>query len=144
MRLRVFVVYYDTQYKYHQPIPDNRSFFVRILCDRDALGDDIDGDSQFDEDYIDSNAFRFVERVEELERRNFPVESYDTLADFYYERGGGWENEEQLVQADYDLFVTRPEYLAPFAVGDSWGTTSYQTDADGLTLDRREWLRRRP
>ena len=41
MRLRVFVVYYDTQYKYHQPIPDNRSFFVRILCDRDALGDDI-------------------------------------------------------------------------------------------------------
>lgn len=135
MRLRVFVVYYDTQYKYHQPIPDNRSFFVRILCDRDALGDDIDGDSQFDEDYIDSNAFRFVERVEELERRNFPVESYDTLADFYYERGGGWENEEQLVQADYDLFVTRPEYLAPFAVGDSWGTTSYQTDADGLTLE---------
>jgi hypothetical protein len=135
LRLRVFVVYYDTQYEYHQPVPDDRSFFVRILCDRDALGDDIDSESRFDEKYIDSNAFRFVDRFEELERRNFPVESYESLADFYYERSGGWENEEQLVQADYDVFVTRSEYLAPFEVGDSWGTTSYQTDSDALTLE---------
>ena len=113
LRLRVFVVYYDTQYEYHQPVPDDRSFFVRVLCDRDALGDDIDSESRFDEKYIDSNAFRFVDRFEELERRNFPVESYESLADFYYERSGGWENEEQLVQAS---ITTMSDSIARFLV----------------------------
>ncbi len=135
LRLRVFVVYYDTHYESHQPIPDDRSFFVRVLCDKDALGDDIAYDDRFDEAYIDRNAFRFVARLEELERRNFPVESYEGYADFYYERGGGWQDEEKLVQADFDVFVTKPEYLAPFAEGMSWGTTSYPTEADALTED---------
>jgi hypothetical protein len=138
LRLRVFVVYYDTHHEYHQPIPSDRSFFVRVLCDRDALGDDIADDEQFDEDYIDRNAFRFVDRFEELERRNSPVESYDDYADFYYERDVGWQDEENLVQADYDLYVTKPQYLEPFSVGDSWGTTSYETNADELT--REEYL----
>ena len=135
LRLRVFVVYYDTTYEYHQPVPDDRSFFVRVLCDQDALGDDIAEEDRFDEDYIDRNAFRFVDRFDELERRNFPLESYEGYSDFYYERGGGWVDEEKLVQADYDVFVTKPEYLEPFSEGLTWGTTSYQTASDDLTLE---------
>lgn len=134
LRLRVFVVYYDTGYASHQPIPSDRSFFVRVLCDKDALGDDISPDERFDEAYVDANAFRFVERFVELERRNEPVVDWSTFSDFYYEREGGWVDEDRLVQADYDVFVTEPRYLEPFRVGDSWGTTAYETRADGLSL----------
>ncbi|MEL6344466.1 MAG: hypothetical protein AAFV53_15210 [Myxococcota bacterium] len=134
LRLRIFVVYYDTNYKYHQPVPDDRSFFVRVLCDKDALGEDISHDEQYDEGYIDRNAFRYIDRFVELARRNHPLASYDGYFDFYYERGGAWKDEEKLVQADYDVFVTKPEYVRAFTVGDSWGSTSYQTAADDLTM----------
>ena len=132
MRLRVFVVYYDTGYASHQPIPSDRSFFVRVLCDKDALGEDISSEGRFDESHVDRNAFRYVERFVELELRNHPLESYAGYSDFYYERDGRWQDEDKLVQADYDVFVTKPEYLAPFELGQSWGTTAYPTQADAL------------
>lgn len=135
VRLRVFVVYYDVAYESHQPIPSDASFFVRVLCDKEALGDDISWDDRFDEAWIDANAWRFVDRFVELERRNHPVTDWSSYSDFYYERGGGWVDQDQLVQADYDLFVTKPEYLDALSVGDSWGTTSYETNADALTAD---------
>ncbi|MCA9681710.1 MAG: hypothetical protein KC457_05910 [Myxococcales bacterium] len=133
IRLRVFVVYYDTHYGYHQPVPENSSFFVRALCDHDAFGDDIAQDDRFDEAWVSANAFRTIERFEELARRNEPVEDYAAYSDFYYERGGGWVDEDKLVQADFDLFVTKAEYLAVFHEGMSWGTTAYQTEADELS-----------
>lgn len=132
MRLRVFVVYYDTEYEYHQPIPEDRSFFVRVLCDKDGLGDDISAADRFNEAYVDANAFRFVDRFVELERRNAPLQSYDSYSDFYYERDGKWENEEYLVQADFDLYVTDRRYLEPFEILESWGTTAYPTTSDQL------------
>lgn len=135
MRLRVFVVYYDVAGEYHQPIIDDRTFFVRVLCDKDALDDDIDADGMFDEDYIDNNSFRFVRSFKKLAERNTPVTDYSSFFDFYYERDGCWQDEEKLAQADYDVVVTKPEYLAPFHVGQSWGTTSYQTNSDALEFE---------
>lgn len=134
VRLRVFVVYYDTSDESHQPVPSDRSFFVRVLCDKEALGDDIADDERFDEAYVDANAFRFVDRFVELERRNHPVADWSKFSDFYYEREGGWVDEGQLVQADYDVFVTKPHYVDASRVGESWGTTAYPTHADGLSL----------
>lgn len=134
VRMRVFVVYYDTHHGYHQPIPDDRSFFVRVLCDKGALVDDIDQDARFDEAYVDRTAFRFVERFVKLEEKNHPLDSYEGYSDFYYERGGRWQDEDKLVQAVYDVYLTRPEYTRALAVGDSWGTTAYMTDADQLSL----------
>jgi len=134
VRMTVFVVYYEASYESHQPIPEDRSFFVRVLCDMDALGDDISWDDRFDEAWIDANAFRYVDRFEEVERRNHPLPSWEGMADFYYERDGGWQDEERLVQADFDVFVTEERYLEALSVGESWGTTSYETNADGLTL----------
>ena len=131
-RVRVFVVYYDTHHKFHQPVPDDRSFFVRVLCDKDALGDDISDDDKYSEGYINRCAFRYIERFAELERRNFPLPTYEGMSDFYYERSGAWQDEEMLVQADYDVWVTDPAYLEALSVGDSWGTTSYQTRSDDL------------
>ena len=132
VRMRVFVVYYDTHYEHHQPIPGDRSFFVRVLCDKGALGEDIDDGSRFDEGHVDRNAFRYIERFTELERRNFPVEDYADYHDFYYERGGKWSDEDRLVQVVYDVFVTKGEYTRALRAGDAWGTTAYPTDADGL------------
>jgi len=134
VRMRVFVVYYDVAYTSHQPVPTDRSFFVRVLCDKEALGDDISEDDRFDEAFIDANAFLYVDRFVELERRNEPVTDWSSFSDFYYERGGGWVDEDQLVQADYDVFVTKPEYVDAMVVGDSWGTTSYETSSDDLTM----------
>jgi hypothetical protein len=93
---------------------------------------------RFEEEYINSTAFRFIDRFVELERRNFPVTSYKEYADFYYERGGTWEDEDKLVQADYEVYVTKPAYLNALTVGESWGTTSYQTESDPLLL--RDYL----
>ena len=107
MRLRVFVVYYDTGYEYHQPIPTDRSFFVRVLCDKDALQGDISEAERFDETAVNQNSFKFVDRFEELSRSNEPVTDYKNYSDFYYERDGGWQDEGKLVQADYDLYVTK-------------------------------------
>lgn len=133
INLRVFVVYYDTQYKNHQPIPDDKSFFVRALSDKDAFQDDLSDDDRFNEDYIDRNAFRYIADLKQLTTRNYPVKSYKNYADFYYERGGAWKDEDKLVQADFEVTVTNPDYLAPFTVGQSWGTTAYMTQADLLS-----------
>ncbi len=138
VRLRVFVVYYDVRGEYHQSIPQDLSFFVRILWDKGdirfgrggPIGEEIDVQQLCDESFIDSNAHRFVERVEILETRNDPIDDYEGYHDFYYERGGCWQDEERLAQADYDLFVTDARYLEHLVLGMSWGTTSYETCAD--------------
>ncbi len=136
-RLRVFVVYYDVAYKSHQPLPNDLSFFLRILWDKadtrfgggGPLGDEVSVDDICDEGYVDRNARRFVERAVGLEARNYPVKDWSGFKDFYYENNGKWVDEEKLVQADYDVFVTDPKYLAHLRKGLSWGTTSYETKA---------------
>jgi len=145
VRVLVFVVYYDTHGQYHQPVPEDISFFFRVLWDKadtrfgggGSLGKEVDVDAYLDESFVDSNAWRFVERVEELEVRNFPVENWEGVSDFYYERGGAWVDEDKLVQADFDVFVTDARYIDHLTVGMSWGTTSYETQADRLRVGER-------
>src|SRR5262249_35881098 len=137
VRLRVFVVYYDTAYKDHAPLPDDSSFFLRALWERvdtrfgggGPLGDVITVDEGLNESWADRNTRQFVERFERLTTRNHPMADgdYATLMDFYYERGGCWPGEDRLVQADYDVWVTEPRWLQSLTFGDSWGTTSYPT-----------------
>lgn len=143
VRFRVFVVYYDTRYENHQPIPEDHSFFFRILWDEadtrfgggGPLGEEVDVDSIGDEAFVDANTWRYIASVRQLAVRNHPIEDWDSYHDFYYERDGRWVDEEKLVQADYDVFVTDEKYLTHLQVGMSWGTTSYETEADHLHLD---------
>lgn len=132
LRLRVFVVYYETALKRHPPIPTDRSFFVRLLCAHDALGADIAHSDQFDENYVNRNAFRYVDHFKELSRSNDPIADYQGYSDFYYAQNDAWQDEEKLAQADYDVFLTKAGYLESFGAGDSWGSTCYQTDSDDL------------
>lgn len=137
VRLRVFVVYYDTAYESHQPLPEDPSFFLRVLWDEGdtrfggggPIGDEISVGQICDEAWVDQQTHRFVERLEQLDSRNHPVSDFSKYADFYYERGGGWQDEDLLVQADYDVWVTDQRWLEHLDEGMSWGTTSYETKA---------------
>lgn len=137
VRFRVFVVDYDTANRHHHPLPDDPSFFLRILGERtDDRGPLADLVSLFraDEAWVDENTWRFVADVARTETRNFPVrdEDWASYADFYQARAGRWQDEERLVQADYDVRVTDARWLAHLVTGESWGTTSYPTRADRL------------
>jgi hypothetical protein len=135
--VRVFVVYYDVSYKNHQPIPKDHSFFLRILWNKGdtrfgkggPIGNEINVDQILDESWVDANTYQFIEKVEQLSQSNFPVDDYSAYQNFYYERNGTWENEEKLVQADYDVYVTEVKYMQHLSDGMSWGTTAYETSA---------------
>jgi WD40 repeat protein len=142
--LRVFVVYYDVQIKRHQPLPDDSSFFLRILTEPVREGDGalcaVLGRRKYDEAFVDSNAWRWVERVRRLEARNETISDWSAFHDFYYERDGRWSDEEKLVQADYELTVSDAKWLAHWKKGQSWGTASYPTEADRLSAAEAELL----
>jgi hypothetical protein len=149
-RLRVFVVYYDadtddagrTTAVHPQPVPDDASFFLRVLWDEGdtrfggggPIGDAVTVDQICDESWVDAHTARFVERVRQLAVHNDPPppESWGRLRSFYYERDGRWADEDLLTRADYDVWVTDPGWLAHLTVGQAWGTTSYDTLAKGF------------
>lgn len=141
--IKVFVVYYDTTYKSHQPLPKDHSFFLRILWDEGdtrfggggSIGHEISVDDICDENWVDRNTFRFIKKVEQISTANFPLNDYETYADFYYERDGAWLHEDQLVQATYKVEVTNSKYLDHLSPGMSWGTTSYETRALQIAHD---------
>lgn len=148
LQIKVFVVYYDVAYKDHQPIPKDHSFFFRILRDcgpikynaTNPIENEIPNDLFFDEKWIDKNTFKFIEKVELLSTANFPVEDYSAYHDFYYERNGAWVEEENLVQATYDVYVSDEKYISHLEEGMSWGTTSYETTAAKISKKHRKYL----
>ncbi|MGW3570136.1 hypothetical protein ACWDSL_40775 [Streptomyces sp. NPDC000941] len=99
-------------------------------------------DEFLEEEWVDRHTRRFVERVERVAGRNNPLSAehralLQTLADagvadvgFFYERDDRWRHEDQLVQGDYDVWVRDSRWLSSLYVGQSWGTTSYETEAD--------------
>ncbi|RSN62252.1 hypothetical protein [Actinomadura sp. WAC 06369] len=143
VRFRVFVVYYDVACKDHAPLPgDDAGFFFRLLWeaahDRPILRWDalqaVPLDDFLEPEWVDANAHRYVRRVDRVAVRNHPVadDYWDGLHDFYYERDGGWSNEDGLVQADYDVRVADAAWLEPLEPGHSWGTTVYVSHADDV------------
>lgn len=136
-KVKIFVVYYDVAYKSHQPIPEDYSFFFRILWDKGdvrfekggSIGREVTVDEFLDESWVDKNTFKFIENVELLSTANFPVNDFTSFSDFYYENDGIWEDEEKLVQAIYEIKVTDKKYLEHLKTGMSWGTIAYETNA---------------
>ncbi|WBB59075.1 WD40 repeat domain-containing protein [Streptomyces sp. WMMC500] len=144
-RLRVFVVYYDTHDRSHAPLPHDPSFFFRVLWEatRERPGDSfhplrmLDTDQVLEPDWVAANSHRYVRRIKQVATRNHPVlpKKWADLHDFYYERKGAWQDEDLLVQADYDVEVTDRRWLESLRPGDGWGTTSYPTDSDQIPAD---------
>ncbi|MEU8876226.1 hypothetical protein AB0D24_34825 [Streptomyces javensis] len=110
-RLQVFVVYYDLGSRTHIPLPDEEpNTFLHFLWEA-ASGYLGDGDDRtgplgravstsqlLDYERADTNARRFISRVERVELRNYPLtdEQWEGMHDFYYERGGAWKDEDLL------------------------------------------------
>jgi hypothetical protein len=135
VRLRVFVVYYDSAYEQYQELTDDPSFFLRALRDLPIGTDEsaapickaVDLDDFLSEPWVAANAWRFIERVERLETRNEPIDWSQGYNDFYYEHDGQWPDEEKLVQADFDVWVRSSAWIEHLSPGLSWGSTIYWT-----------------
>ncbi|MFG2089157.1 MULTISPECIES: WD40 repeat domain-containing protein [unclassified Spirillospora] len=134
---RIFVVYYDTHSQTYGPEPDDPTFFFSLLWERGPLHDRIDVATSLDGEWIDANTRRFVSGVERLATRNHPPspEQWKELCDFYYEHGGYWQDEDLLVQFDYDVYVTDRRWIESFSEGDAWGTTAFPYNADMWTAE---------
>ncbi|MGQ2982555.1 WD40 repeat domain-containing protein [Flavobacterium sp.] len=125
--MKVIVVYYDVAYESHEPLPTDKSMFLRVLWDRDAyIATKISMDEFLDEDWVNANAYKYIDQIKQLNTRNHPLKDYTGYHDFYY-GDGPWKDEEKLVQADYEVYVHDARLFEHLEVGQSWGTTSYQT-----------------
>ncbi|WP_329520596.1 hypothetical protein [Spirillospora sp. NBC_01491] len=138
VRFRVFVVYYEPSWGTGDLLPNDPSFFFRALWEgaqdsheRERLTDLIGWRELLDEEWVDRHTHRFVSHVERLATRNHPVDddAFESLAMFYYERDGGWQDEHLLAQGDYDVQVTDSRWMATLRPGQSWGTTFYPSNA---------------
>ncbi|TMR88878.1 lactonase family protein [Nonomuraea basaltis] len=141
VRLRVFVTYYDAD-EYDEALLDgDTSFFLRVLWDEadtrfedgGPLGEQVSLDEILDEDWVDGNTWRFIERFEAVMSKNVPFTKTDiaNLPSRSYDLEW-FTDEELLVQTDYDVWVTDPRWLAHLSLGQNWTTTSYPTQADRL------------
>ncbi|MET9555387.1 WD40 repeat domain-containing protein [Streptomyces sp. NPDC006645] len=151
IRLRVTVLYYDIGG--HQPLPDDASFYLRLLKGG-PLGDAITREQYADEAWVDANTRWYVAGLERIVTRNQPFtgEVEERLSESLEGAGGGfpWEDgrkfhemppesaerlergESVRVGADYDVVVTDSRWIEHLEVGDWWRTTSYPTCADRL------------
>ncbi|MDA2813233.1 tetratricopeptide repeat protein [Nocardiopsis sp. RSe5-2] len=150
VRFRVFVTYYEPSWGTGDLLPDHPTFFCRLLWEAaerftphrfGPMTDVVTIDEFLDEWWVECNTHRFVVGVERVAERNHPVDDddFDRLAMFYYERDGGWQDEERLAQADYDVHVTDARWIESLRIGQSWGTTSYSGGVDGLGNDGVDW-----
>lgn len=141
IRFRVYVVYYETDAQTHPELPDDASFFVSELWQAARYEVPLTSLHALrrvttreicDEGWLGRNTHRFVRRIEQVSTRNHPVpdEAWPKLHDFYYERDNRWKDTHLLVQADFDVHVTDPRYLAGLTPGKGWGTTSYAVPSD--------------
>ncbi|TDE33429.1 hypothetical protein E1295_38190 [Nonomuraea mesophila] len=140
VRFRVFVVYYEPSWGTDDLLPNDPSFFFRLLWEGadgirghnyGPLADLVGVDEFCDEAWVVRHTRLFVSGVHRVTTRNHPLDSdaWDRLAMFYYVRDGRWRDEDLLAQGDYDVEVTDPRWLAPLRLGQSWGTGSYESEA---------------
>ncbi|MFC4012938.1 WD40 repeat domain-containing protein [Nonomuraea purpurea] len=142
IRFRIFAVYYDTAGQTYDPVPDDPSFFFSLLWEQGPLYELIDVNTRLDGEWVDANTRRFVSRVERLATRNHPPtpEQWKDLHDFYYDRDGGWKDEDLLVQFDYDVYVTDRRWIESFDEDEAWGTTAFPYNADVWTAEDAPYI----
>jgi tetratricopeptide (TPR) repeat protein len=172
VRFRVFLARYDRSWGREGLVPDDAGFFLRVLWDaadgvanrrHGPLHDLVSIEECIDPEWADAHSHRFVRAVERLAIRNTPVDDahadrlsvfytdhFDSLDAHYHEWDNRWTHEDGLVQADYDVWVTDPRWLAPLRHGQGFVTSAYQSRpgptglsaaATGSAYARLGWLR---
>ncbi|MGW4801020.1 hypothetical protein ACWEPC_52230, partial [Nonomuraea sp. NPDC004297] len=152
VRLRVLLTHYQRSWGVEGLLPDDTGFFFGVLrqaadgvAKRSSgpLNEVVDVDDYLDASWVAANAHRFVAGVERPAARNLPVSDEDTrrLADFpvdHHDSLDGhlhrwddpWAREDRLVQADYDVWVTDPRWLAPLRRGQGWSTDAFPASSE--------------
>ncbi|MGV9350948.1 hypothetical protein ACWDSD_40715 [Streptomyces spiralis] len=157
VKFRIFLIRYDRSWGCEGLLPDDAGFFFRVLWDAaDGVAKRRHGplhglvsiEECINPVWANVNSHRFVRSVERVATRNAPVDNAhaDRLADFYaghfdsldahyHEWDSRWEHEDRLVQADYDVQVTDPRWLAPLKHGQGFCTSAYQSWAGRGPVD---------
>lgn len=135
VRFQVFLVYYDWD-----DVPGaSKTFFFRVLHDRapDAspLRRDVSTDQIGDDQWVTRHAADYVRHVALVSYTRPEVEERST---FYYERDGAWRDEENLIQAVFDVWARHASSLAHLEPGMAWGTTSYPCDDDSCIASAKD------
>ncbi|MER7082845.1 hypothetical protein SAMN02982929_01736 [Saccharopolyspora kobensis] len=119
--LRVFVVDYDAERRWHAELPDDPGFVLSLLWESadggGPLGASVTWRELEDDGWLAVNARWFVEGVERLAVRNHPLSDED-----WAHIGSAQHDpaENRLVQADYEVRVTDARWLEHLAPGLSW------------------------
>ncbi|MFF2845687.1 WD40 repeat domain-containing protein [Streptomyces sp. NPDC058001] len=152
--LQVFVVYYDTGSRTHIPLPgEEPGVFLHFLHQSASgypsgdkrngpLGKALSVDDILNYEWVDTHARRFISDVRCVETLNDPPteEQWEELHDFYYERGGTWQDEELLIQGEYEIRVTDRKWLQHLSEGQSWATASFPMNGDSWTAEDAPYL----
>jgi hypothetical protein len=120
IQIRVFNVYGDWV-----GIPASRNFFMRIIgsyYSDDNLLYNVQSELDYNEEKEYEAAPKYIKDFEVISTLNYPGILEHT---FYYERDGGWQNEELLPQILFEVEVTEEAWIQHLEVGYSWGSTAY-------------------
>ncbi|MEU6267096.1 hypothetical protein [Saccharopolyspora shandongensis] len=126
VRFQVLVVYYDVEARaYLLPPEQDPGFFLSLIWEsgrwEHLIGETVSVDRILDPKWLAQHARWFVKHVERTGVENDPPASWAKLKDFYYERDGGWVDEDLLVQAEFLVRVTDPAWIEHLEPGDAWG-----------------------
>ncbi|RKT88445.1 WD domain-containing protein, G-beta repeat-containing protein [Saccharopolyspora antimicrobica] len=142
--LRVFVIDYDAERRWHAELPDDTGFFLSLLWEGADGGGPLGGAVAWqefaDDGWLALNARWFVHEVERLAVRNHPLsdEDWEHISSCQEQTGeldGSGPDEDRLVQADYKVRVTDPRWLEHLAPGLSWKGGYYPNPARRLRAD---------
>lgn len=120
IQIRVFNIYGDWV-----GIPASKNFFMRIIGS--YYGDDnllynVQSELDYDEAKEYEAASKYIHDFKVISTLNYPGILEHT---FYYERDGGWQNEELLPQILFEVVVTQEDWIQHLEAGYSWGSTAY-------------------
>ncbi|MGW1373047.1 WD40 repeat domain-containing protein [Streptomyces sp. NPDC002446] len=153
--IQVLVVYYDTGSRTHIPLPgEEPGVFLHFLWESAAgyLSDDdarkgplgrlVSTDDILNYEWVDTHARRFISQVRRTETLNDPPTEaqWEDLHDFYYERGGIWQDEELLIQGEYEIRVTDRRWLEHLSEGQAWGSAAFPMNGDSWTAEDAPYI----
>lgn len=155
VRIQVLVVYYDTGSRTHIPLPgEEPGVFLHFLWESAAgylsndderkgpLGRVLSTDDILNYEWVDTNARRFISEVRRTETLNDPPteEQWEELHDFYYERGGTWQDEGLLIQGEYEIRVTDRKWLEHLSKGQAWSSAAFPLNGDSWTAEDAPYI----
>jgi hypothetical protein len=124
-----------------RPLPADATFFLCLLWEqahttRGTLAEHLTADDVYTPAVINDLCVWFVDRVQQVAVRNDPPIGlrWPEMSDGNSEkewRSTFWKHEDQLTQADYDVWVTDQRWIQHMSTGQTWDTTTGDARAYG-------------